>query len=174
MLQKETFLKFFDQHPGNYFRLLVNEKLIGSNTSTTEDKPTAETAKEKIEQFLQFVQPGEKVTLKVNTKLSTEGEASLTLFNTESGFRETKAPQMGSFGGNETSYQSGFNQGYTIGKEAGRQEAENKSILEKLTALENGGGKKGFDFATLAENLSSTPEGISILGSIMKKIGMVE
>ena len=78
MLQKETFLKFFDQHPGNYFRLLANEKLIGSNTSTTEDKPTAETAKEKIEQFLQFVQPGEKVTLKVNTKLSTEGEASLT------------------------------------------------------------------------------------------------
>lgn len=174
MLQKETFLKFFDQHPGNYFRILANEKMIGSNTSTTEDKPTSETAKDKIEKFLEFVQPGEKVTLKVNTKASTEGEASLTLFNTESGFRETKAPQMGNFGGNETSYQSGFNQGYALGKEAGRQEAENKSILEKLTALENGGGKKGFDFSTLAENLSGTEQGQMMLAALMKKFGMLD
>lgn len=174
MLQKETFMKFFDQHPGNYFRLLVNEKLVGSNTSDAEEKPTPENAKEKISNLLEFVQPGEKITIKVNTKKSGEGESSLTLFNTESGIRETKAPQMGNFGGNETSYQSGFNQGYALGKEAGRQEAENKSILEKLTALENGGGKKGFDFSTLAENLSGTEQGQMMLAAIMKKFGMLD
>jgi hypothetical protein len=174
MLQKETFLKFFDQHPGNYFRLLANEKMIGSNTSTTEEKPTAETAKDKIEKFLEFVQPGEKVTLKVNTKASTEGEASLTLFNTESGFRETNAPKMGNMPGSETSYQAGFNAGYALGKEQGQMAAENQSIKERIAAIENGGGGKGGIAEKFMENLSSSELGLQIMAAGMKKFGLME
>lgn len=175
MLQAEKILKFFDQNPGNFFRVMVNDKVIGTNTSTTEENPTPDTARTRLEQILEYVQIGEKVTIQVNTKRGMEGGSNLTIYNTESGIRETKLQTYPNGGGvNESSFQQGFNQGFSLGKEAGRQEAENKSILEKLTALENGGGKKGFDIATLAENLSGTEQGQIMLGAIMKKFGMLD
>lgn len=176
-MQKENLINFFNKQPGNYFRMFANDKLIGSNTSSVESsKPTEEETRTRIEESYEFVKPNEKITLQISASANMQSAATLELYNTANGLKEYKTgtPTI-SPGMNESSFQAGFNQGYQLGLEAGRQQAENAQIKEQLAELRNGDGiKKGFDFSTIAENLSGTEIGQNILAAVMKKAGLME
>jgi hypothetical protein len=177
MLQTEKILSFYKKQTGNYFELLINDKKVGSNNSTTEKDPSEENGLTKIEDLLQFVNPGEKVEIKVSTQTNMTSAAILTVYNTDSGQRQTnsRGGSMPGFGGNENNFQIAFKSGYDLGFEAGRREAENKAMQARLTAIENGEGKSGgFNIENITENLSKTEQGQMMLADIMKKIGMLD
>ena len=167
MTAKEKIIDFFKDSPGKYFELWVNDKKIASNAKDADPNETETLGK--IEKSFEYAMPGNKLTLKVSNNNNMNGSVEFTIYNTDSGQRESGISKA------DTTGMPNFEKGYQMGYEAGKRDEKQEALLKRLEALENGEGQKsGFDIASLTEKLAGSEQGQLILMAIMKKLGMME
>jgi hypothetical protein len=167
-MQKETFIKYYSHQKGIFWRLSAGPSKIGQYD---EKEGTKESGLDALNEAWQYTKQNDKLILEVANSANMQGSVKLVRFNTEDGTYTASKPNQLGFQGSESSFQQGFTQGYSMGLESGRSQAESTQIREELRELRENGGNAGL--GKLAENLSSTEAGQSILLALAQKAGLV-
>lgn len=161
-MQKDNFLKFFDQSAGAFFRLQQNGVVVKQETQN-DSKEANKSALDEAFDFL--IMEGDKIELTVSKSSNFTGGVKMVRYNTSTGKFERAKPQTpAGFQGSESSFMQGWQQGYTQGEIAGRMAAQMDYMREKMDTPDKPG---------LLENIASTEQGAALLAAVAQKLGVL-